>query len=168
MRTIKTMAYAAVLAATGCAGSMVAERHSLYPTQADTDYARVYIMRPQAQRTRGVADSPVNIEVAREKLAELAQGEYILVYIKSPATDLVTRNLTNLTTKPMPIEVWRARHFNFETGQDYFIVLRQDYEEFRGIYYIPEAVDKTQALQLAEHLKAAGPLATQRPLAALQ
>ena len=153
---------------TGCTNSMVVKQHDLYPAAGEKDYARVYLLRPQAQRTRGVADNVVIVEAGRQKLAELAQGEYILVYLKPGDTDIVTRNLTYLTAKSMPVEVWRARHFSFAVNRDYFIEIKQDYEEFRGIYYIPNEIDDIRARALVERLHAGDELAKQHPLAAAQ
>lgn len=151
----------------GCTGSVVVKQHSLYPSAGDSHYARVYLLRPQAQRTRGVADNAVGIELGHEKLAEVAEGEYVLVYLKPGETDLVTRSQTYMTAKAMPVEVWRARHFNFEADHDYFILIQQDYEEFRGIYYLPKEIDAAQAQTLVQRLHAADALAKQHPLAAL-
>jgi len=160
--------FAWVTTLTGCAQSIILEKHGLYPAANDTAYAQVYLLRPQAQRSRGVADNPVNVEMGREKLTELAQGEYVLVHIKPGETDVVARNLTYITAKPMPIEVWRARHFDFEAGHVYYILMRQDYEEFRGIYFVPEALDELQARQLAGQMSAVGALAKKHPIASAQ
>lgn len=124
----------------------------------------VYFMRPLQQRTRGMADGDLEVELDKEPLATLSHGEYIALPIKPGAVDVIMRNWSYLTTQPMPVKVWRVRRFEFEAGKTYYLSARFTQEEFRGIYYVPELLSEAQAKEQAQDMVAANDAARRMPL----
>ncbi len=147
-----------------CTTTQIVDSHPLFIKSSNESYANVYILRPDTQRTRGIADSPITIELDKIKISELARGEYILIKIKPASTDFIVRSLTYLTGKTMPETVWRARRFTFNANKTYFVVPRFQQQEWRGIYFIPELISLEEASRLAIDLKPAGQLAKKEPI----
>lgn len=146
-----------------CASSEIIETNPRL-VAAGEPHAQVYFLRPPDQRTRGVADDPISVELGHKKLLELGLGEYVLVHLSPGPADVVLRNKTYMTNNPNPVEVWRSRRYEFKAGGTYFIVADEDREEFRGIYFVPREVDAQKARALGERLKPVGKLARQAPL----
>lgn len=147
-----------------CATTVVQKSNPLYVSNPAQAHATVYFMRPPLVRTRGVADTDLKIELDENLLLELSREEYAMVYVKPVETDVILRNMTFLTGKPNPVEVWRARHMEFENGKTYYIETEFQQEEFRGIYYVPKEIDEATAKQYAISMKPAGKLAAAFPL----
>lgn len=154
-----------LISTAACTTTQIVDRHPLFIQSNNESYANVYILRPDTQRTRGIADNPVTIELDKIKISELARGEYILVKIKPTTTDFIVRSLAYVTGKTMPETVWRARRFTFDANKTYFVVPRFQQQEWRGIYFIPELVSLEEASRLAADLKPAGQLAKKEPIA---
>lgn len=150
----------------GCATTAIQDSHPLYVHAADEPHANVYFIRPNTQRPRGVADSPLKVELDEMPVLKLAKGEYALLQLKPTATDVIVRNLTFMMAQANPVEVWRARRYTFEAGKNYYVVMKQDHEEFRGIYFIPELVDAKTAGDIAQRLQPVGDLAKRHRIAA--
>lgn len=148
----------------GCASSTIIEDSPPLVADAGAPHATVYFIRPEIQRTRGVADNAVSVELGRDKVLELGLGEYVRLQVQPGATDVILRSLTYMTSNPMPVEVWRSRRYDFRAGETYYVVARQHHEEFRGTYFTPERIDRRQANDLARGLKPVGELARQAPL----
>ena len=129
-----------------------------------TDAATVYFIRPMPIRTRGIADTNVNIELNDKLVAQLAAGEYIAVKLKPGKININLRSKTFLTSKPMPIDVHRYGEFIFDAGQTYFIQTRFTQEEFRGIYFEPKEITLAEAKGFLKRLKPHGPIASAKPL----
>jgi hypothetical protein len=139
----------------GCTTTEVRIDHPQLAKIGD-DYAKVYFLRKMPQRTRGVADDDLRIEIDKQPLLELARGEYSLLSLKPGRVDVVVHSKTMLTTQPAPQPVWRSRSFDFEAGKTYYVYTKFFQEEWRGIYFVPTAIDKQQAMKLAEHMEPAG------------
>ena len=149
----------------GCATTNIHNEHPLYAESAEEPHADVYFVRPFTQRSRGVADSPLKVELDEIPALSLAIGEYALLRLKPTTTDIIVRNLTFMTAQVNPVEVWRARRYKFEAGKTYYVVMKQEHEEFRGIYFIPELVDPRSAAEVAQRLRPAGALAKDHRIA---
>lgn len=127
-------------------------------------HATVYIVRPPLQRTRGVADGNVKVELNEIPLINLGTSEYTVVRVKPGPTDVIMRSLSYLTTKPMPVEVWRARRIEFEAGKTYYLEAHFTQEEFRGTYYVPTLTGRKDLQQGGALIRPIGALAKQTPL----
>jgi len=128
-------------------------------------HATVYFIRPPLQRTRGVADGNVKIELDEIPLINLGVSEYTVVKLKPGKMDVILRSLTYLTTKPMPVEVWRSRRLEFLAGETYYVETRFIQEEFRGTYFQPELVKKADFSNSGLVMSPIGTLAKAMPLA---
>lgn len=140
----------------GCATSQVVEQHHLYALSSD-EYAQVVFFRPMPRRTRGVADNDVSIDVDKQEMLKLSAGEYAVVRLKPKDVEIKMRNMTYLTYKVMPEEVYRARKFAIEANKTYFIRAQLKVEEYRGYYFVPLEEDEDKGLEIIKHLKPATP-----------
>lgn len=116
--------------------------------EAKAQLASVYFIRPQAYKTKGVADQPVRITYQKKTVLTQPEGNYTLLYIK-PSQGLVKiHSRTLFTNQSSPVDVWRSREYKFIAGKTYFVHVRQIDEEFRGVFYEPQPVSLKQAKQL--------------------
>ncbi|MDH5230863.1 MAG: DUF2846 domain-containing protein [Gammaproteobacteria bacterium] len=152
------------LGLSACTTSLLVTENPQLEKNRSAPHAIVYFIRPMPIRSRGVADNDLKVELNEKPLLTLTRGEYAMARIKPQPTDVVLRNMTFITTKPMPVEVWRARRFSFEAGKTYFIKADFKQEEFRGIYFVPELIDEVEAKSLAKKMRAAGQLAKAHPI----
>ena len=150
--------------ATGCANTKVYTSHKSLVKDEAQPHAKVYFIREWQQRSRGVADNNVTIEVAGENLLELGEGEYSLMRLTPQKTFIVTHSQAFVTSKPNPTRVTRAQEFTFDAGETYYILAKLNQEEFRGIYFTTEAINLDQAKNAAVKLKPSGSLAEDNPL----
>jgi len=152
----------------GCTTSTIMPSNPKFAKADAKDFAMVYVMRPKLQRTRGIADNDLTIEFGEKQLVSLlSAGEYVAFKVRPGPLDIITRNETYITTKPDPVDVWRARNFTFDAGATYFIEAKFTQEEFRGIYFIAQQVDLKTAKSFIHRLKPAGDLAKEKPLTSL-
>lgn len=164
-RTLTTGLLASALALlTACATSVIQPVHPLYAS-ANEEAAKVYFYRPLEQRTRGISDNDIKVEIDGTFMMDLSVGEYVLVNLK-PGKDIkiTMRNMSFIAAKPMPEEVYRSRKFEFDAGKTYYIEAQLQMEEFRGVYFRPMDVDFDKLKATAKFLKPAGPLAIAKPL----
>ncbi len=151
-----------------CTTSVVMPTNPLYAKDDGSGYATVYVMRPTLQRTRGIADNDLTVEFGEKQLvALLSAGEYVAFKVRPGPVDVITRNEAYLTSKPEPETVWRSRNFIFNANQTYFIEAKFTQEEFRGIYFIAQAIDISKAKSFLNRIKPAGELAKAQPISAL-
>ncbi len=153
-----------VLLLASCATTRVMDSHPLY-AQPGEPRAVVYFLRPVPQRTRGIADGDITIELEQRPVMALSRGEYARIDIRPTTTNVVIRSLSHHPYQAMPMEVWRTRPFKFEAGKTYYILARFQQEEFRGVFFVPTAIDEEQARRLARNMTPAGQLAKAHPLA---
>ncbi len=158
---------ASTLALGACTTTRIAEKHPGFAANNDQNTALVYFIRPNEQRTRGIADTDLEVEFGQVKALDLASGEYAAVRVKPTETDVTLRSMTYLTAQPMPVSVWRARHYSFEAGKTYYIHTRFEEQEWRGSYFYPDSVSDEKARELANRLKPAGDLAQAMPIPTL-
>jgi len=97
VRTIKSVFWVTLLvcltAMTGCAGTQIKSDNSLVQTNPNAPFARVYFLRPRTERTMGVADNVINIELDRQPLLTLTRpvdGEFRGVFFVPREVDLLT------------------------------------------------------------------------------
>ena len=138
-----------------CAVTHIEPSHPLLASSSE-QHARVYFLRPTAQRSRGVADMAVRVDLGKQRLLSLGAGEYTVVPVRPGAIDVVMKNLSFLTSDVMPVEVWRARPFVFVAGESYFILADFKYEEFRGVYFVPRDITNEQAASYLPRMRAVG------------
>lgn len=136
-------------------------------SDSEKNAATLYFIRPEPLRTRGVADSDINIELDQKLAAKLSAGEYIAVKVKPGKTEVSLWSYTYLTSKPMPEEVHRSAEFIFDAGKNYIIHTRFTQEEFRGIYFTPEEITTAEAKKMLHRLKPHGSLAKANPIDSL-
>lgn len=149
----------------GCAlSSSINTGNPLLVKNSQEPHATVYFIRPPEQRTRGVADGNVGIELNEIPLIRLGSSEYTVTHVKPGHTDVIMRSMTYLTTKPMPVEVWRARRIEFVAGKTYYIEARFTQEEFRGTYFVPTQVKPEAFRAQAARISPVGELARLNPL----
>ncbi|MDH5544593.1 MAG: hypothetical protein OEZ43_03305 [Gammaproteobacteria bacterium] len=145
-------AFVAILSLAGCATSIVKQTHPLYAAPSDA-YAEVVFFRPMPRRTRGVADNDVTIEVDKQEMLKLSAGEYVVLRLKPSEVEVTMRNMTYLTYRVMPEEVYRARRISFEANKTYYIQAMLKVEEFRGYYFVPQVIEEEQGKQIVRQLK---------------
>lgn len=160
MTTGKTFAWIFLLhcmtALAGCAATRVVSQHPLLQPDDKAPHARVYIMRPGTERTMGVADNVVDIELDQQHLMKLAKGQYVLVDLKPGQVTMTVSSMTSWGPYSRIKEMSRSRAFTFDEGGTYFIVISPVDGEFRGVYFLPRPVDFITARELSNHLKAVG------------
>ena len=153
------------LSLNACTTSIIKSENPLFAAAGSSEFALVYIMRPNPIRTRGVADNDIKIEFGEDQLvAELSAGEYVAFKVKPGKIDIITRSIAFVTAKTLPEKVWRARNFDFKAGQTYYIHAKFTQEEFRGMYFIPTKITKEQAQEMLIRIIPAGDLAKQKPI----
>lgn len=147
----------------GC-GNPVNIKHPYVLSEADAAHvAKVYFIRPQPYKFKGIADNTLSVDFKEQKLLDIDEGQYTLVKLKPSSGSVTTHSRTQFTAKDAPINVSRSRDYHFVAGNTYFIYLKRVNEEFRGIFYDPAPINLPEALQLAESLRARG-LAKQEPI----
>jgi len=140
-----------------CSFSSINVKNSLLePDASDDQIAKVYFIRPEPFKHKGISDNEIAVDLNNELLLKINEGQYTMVKIKPSKVHVVTHSKTAFTNKFEPIDVARTREYQFLAGKTYFIHLQRINEEFRGIYYDPTPVDLQQAKQLCEHLSAIG------------
>ena len=164
MRTLLLLFAATLIAA--CASSRVVAPQAPVLAQGDVSAATVYFIRPRASRSHGVADNPVRVLIDKQYVLDLAEGEYVRLRLVPGEHEVELRNLTFMTSETTPVEVWRARTFVFGPGQTYYLQARLDDQEFRGVYFVPERIDPSQARWLVREqgLRAAGEDTRRHPI----
>ncbi|MDH5300805.1 MAG: hypothetical protein OEW58_05515 [Gammaproteobacteria bacterium] len=166
MRSTLALLFASlVLTLAGCSTTTkLIANHPAIINSEQASHAKVYFLREIPERSRGVADDNLRIEIGKQPLLSLAQGEYSLIRLKPGQYDIVIFSRTSLTTNPAPVEVWRARPFDFVAGESYYIHTKAFQEEWRGFYYVPESIGETEAKSMARVMTAAGELTQAQPL----
>lgn len=151
----------------GCAASRIESAHPLISRAAAGEAAHVYFIRPRTERSLGVADNTLAVEADRMPLLDLAKAEYALVNLKPGAVWITVRSDTSWGPAHDIKEMTSAREFNFVAGQTYFLAFTAVDGEFRGVSFIPQAIDLDRARQLAVSLRPAGAAARSVPISSL-
>ncbi len=145
-----------------CTTTEVFLQHPAYAGEGEAA-ATVVFIRPVDQRSRGVADSDIEVEIAGEAVMNLSAGEHAALRIKPMEAEVVLSSLAFITSRPMPEKVHRSRGFVFEAGQTHYILTRFDQQEWRGFYFVPEEIGRDTAAILLQYSKAANELAKRLP-----
>lgn len=122
----------------------------------DISFTSVYFIRPKPFKPKGVADKPITVEYQDKILLSIDEGSYTLLRIKPSSGFIKVNSETKFTNRLEPIKVWRARQYKFIEGKTYFIYLKRDNEEFRGIFYEPQPVNFEKAKSLTKDTVASG------------
>ena len=152
---------------TGCATTEIKADNPLVQTNPAAPYARVYFLRPRTERTMGVADNVINIELDRQPLLTLAKGDYVFVDLKPGEVMTTIKSVTSWGPQSKVKEMAKGRTFNFVEGETYFIVIRPVDGEFRGVFFVPREVDLLTAKEIARRLRAVGD-ASREPIREVQ
>jgi hypothetical protein len=147
----------------GC-GVSVYKNHPALKLTPDTAPAKVYFIRPTPAKYKGIADDQIRVDYQGQKLLNISEGTYTLLEISPGNGKITTRNKTFFTNRKIPINVSRSRSFTFVSGGTYFIDLKRDNQEFRGIFYDPQPVDLATAKTLAKSVDSVGRLASRHPI----
>jgi uncharacterized protein YceK len=151
---VSLVLFGAAIALSGCAS--VNKKHAYIEEAPDAPAATVYFIRPKMEKTKGVADKDIRILYKKQELLDMDEGSYALARIKPSSGELRIYSWTYFTNNIKPREVWRSREFKFIPDRTYFIYLKQDNEEFRGIFYVPELVSLQEAKALVKRARASG------------
>jgi len=140
----------------GCASTQIQSKHPLVQANASAPHARIYFIRPGTERTMGVADNVVNIELDQHPLIKLVKGEYVLVDLKPGEVTVTIKSMTSWGPQGKIKEMSRSKDFNFDEDDTYFIVISPVDGEFRGVFFLPKSVDYVTAREISRHLRAVG------------
>ena len=165
-RALHSMKYILLLSTillAACGNPVNIKNPYVLPDADDAHVAKVYFIRPQPYKYKGIADNEISVDFKGEKLLEINEGQYTLVKLKPSKGNVTTHSKTLFTGKTVPIDVSRSREYRFIAGKTYFINLKRVNEEFRGIFYDPAPIMLPEALQMASRLRARG-LAKQEPI----
>jgi len=156
-----------ILTVNGCAVS-VNKHHPALQLTPDVTPAKVYFIRPTPVKHKGIADNEITVDYAGQELLSITEGSYTLVEVNPGKGEITTHSKTMFTNRIAPITVSRNRLYTFVSGGTYFIYLKRDNQEFRGIFYDPEPVDLATAKLLTDDLSASGHLARREPIDRIQ
>jgi hypothetical protein len=130
--------------------------HSLIQTDQSRPHATVYFIRPKTEHPTGYPDNPLEVDVDGEQLMKLGKAEYTLVYLKPREVSITLRDITQVRGRWELTEMARTRQFNLQEGETYFILTDMINGEFRGVIFIPKALSKFEAKNIARHLVPVG------------
>ena len=147
---------AGLMGLAGCASTQIQAGHPLIQTNPSAPHASVYFMRPWTERTMGVADNAVDIELDQRPLLKLVKGEYVLVNLKPGPVTTTIKSITVWGPESKIKEMSKSRNFTFDEGETYFIVISPVDGEFRGIFFLPKAVDFLTAKKISKRLRPVG------------
>jgi len=154
-----------LLVLSACTTSIIKTSNPQFASAGATEFATIYLMRPNPLRTRGVADNDIKVEFGENQLvAELSAGEYAAFKVTPGNMDIIIRSTAYVTSRPLPEKVWRARNFDFAAGKKYYILTKFTQEEFRGMYFVPVEITEKEAQELLIRIKPAGLLAEKLPI----
>ena len=155
------------LTITGC-GVSINKNNPALKLDPDVVPAKVYFIRPVPVKHKGIADNKIVVNYDGRRLLSIAEGNYTMVELNPSKGEITTHSKTMFTNRIVPLNVSRSRVFTFVPGGTYFIHLKRDNQEFRGIFYDPEPVDLATAKSLADGLHASGSLARHEPIDEIQ
>lgn len=153
-----------VITLSGCGVVSINRHNPALQLTPDVAPAKVYFIRTRPVKPKGIADNNLYVEYQGQKLLSIAEGTYALVEMNPGKGEIITHSKTMFTNRLMPIKVTRKRFFTFVSGGTYFINIKRDNQEFRGIFYDPEPVDLATAKSLTEDLRASGNLTRREPI----
>ncbi|HFQ92352.1 MAG TPA: hypothetical protein ENK29_05695 [Chromatiales bacterium] len=152
---------------TACASTRIEDGHPLVREAPESEVAKVYFIRPRTERTMGFADNRLPVEADRFHLMTLAKGEYTMVPMVPGTVWISVTSMTHWGPRNEIKEMSRSRQFEFKAGETYFIVFNLVDGEFRGAFFLPEAVDIYTARELTRNMLPVG-RARQAPVSSLE
>ena len=150
----------------GCVQTEVVKDHPALFTKERGKYASVYFLRPRTERYMGFADNRLDVDVGGKTLLSLVKGEYTLVKLKPRLTEITLRNLSSIGPKWDTTEMKRTQKLDFTAGGVFYVVLKPIDGEFRGVHFVAQTVDRSEAKKMADDLIDTG-AAKITPIAAL-
>lgn len=123
----------------------------------DRPSAKVYFIRPRTERTMGVADNELTVDLNHQRLLTLVKGEYTVTRLKPGKFTLTVTSTTTMYIKtPTLHKIKRSRVFSFAAGKTYYIVMQMVNGEFRGVYNVPVEVEAMEARRIVKYLRPEG------------
>jgi len=150
------MALLTSLLLSGC-WTTIKGSHPLLQSDLSSPHAIVYFIRPRSERFMGMADNRVTVSLDKQALVELVKGEYTLAQILPGQTWISIENMTTFGPAHRTKIESRSRSFTFAAGKTYYIAINPVDGEFRGVYFLPKAIDFSQAQKISRNLRAVGP-----------
>lgn len=166
-RLLKICVVVLAVTVSACASTRIEDEHPLVREAPETEVATVYFIRPRTERTMGFADNRLPVEADRFHLMTLAKGEYTMVPMVPGNVWISVTSRTHWGPRHEIKELSRARQFNFKAGETYFIVFKLVDGEFRGAFFMPEAVDIFTAKELTRNMLPVG-RARKQPVSSLE
>lgn len=155
-----------VMGLSACGVTSVYSDHYLIEENDKAFFANVYFIRQHTERTMGMADNTVLVELDQRPLLDLGKGEYTLMHLKPSEVWVTLKNESIVGVKLKIKEMVKTRQFEFKGGHDYFVNIYPVDGELRGLYFLPELIDKYEAADVSQHLRAVG-LARKFPISSL-
>jgi hypothetical protein len=115
----------------------------------------------------GLADNVIDIELDQRPLLKLVKGEYVLIDLKPGQVTTTIKSTTIWGPESKIKEMSKSQNFTFDEGETYFIVISPVDGEFRGIFFLPKAVDFLTAKKISNGLRAIGK-ASKEPISGLE
>lgn len=147
---------ALMIVMTACSSTRIEDAHPLVREAPEAEVATVYFIRPRTERTMGFADNSLPVEADRFHLMNLAKGEYTMLPMVPGNVWISVTSETHWGPRHDIKEMSRSRQFSFEAGETYFIVFNLVDGEFRGAFFMPEAVDLYTARELTRNMLPVG------------
>jgi hypothetical protein len=139
-----------------CSSTRIDKKHPLIREAPSSEVAMVYFIRPRTERTMGFADNRLPVEADRFHLLSIAKGEYTLIPMVPGNVWISVTSMTSWGPRNAIKEMDRSRQFRFAAGETYFIVFNLIDGEFRGAFFMPEAIDLHTAGELTRHMLPVG------------
>ena len=140
-----------MLILSGCSLTKVDRSFPLYDS-ASTG-ATVYWLRPETERTMGIADNGVTVELNGERLMRLGKGEYTKVNIVARDYTVTLKNQTETGPHWHVKDVKKRSHMVFEPGEIYYLAVKAVDGEFRGVKFEVEQLRDYDARNMMAKLR---------------
>lgn len=137
----------------GCAVTSPNMQHPLIESNASAPFATVYFLRPYPERVMGYADNPVNVQWDGQKLLTLGKGEYTTLHLKPRSAPLTLRSESLVGPHWTHRDMVHSRMLTVEAGKTYYLLVQPIDGEFRGVYFIAEAVERHVAQAVSKRLR---------------
>lgn len=130
--------------------------------------AMVYFIRARPEKPMGAADNIITVDINDTELLQIDKGEYLLVFLKETEGARITvHNDTAFGPFNKLMKKSKTRSFNFAAGRTYLVNLEMVDGEFRGVHFVPTAIDLDRAKTLTRRMRAVGDAAQSRPIDSL-
>ena len=140
-----------MLTLSGCSLTKVDKSFPLYDS-ASTG-ATVYWLRPETERTMGIADNAVTVELNGERLMRLGKGEYTKVNIVARDYTVTLKNKTETGPHWHVVDVKKRARWVFEPGETYYLAVQAVDGEFRGVKFQVEQLRDYDAQNMMAKLR---------------